>query len=76
MILKIKIMAKYFPLHKGGDDLVAHKQVHSHPPEEGQSSSGLENINIRFLRIFIILVVFGWNMNKPRTSSLFLKQPE
>ena len=33
-------------LHKGGDDLVAHKQVHSHPPEEGQSSSGLENINI------------------------------
>ena len=36
-----------FPLHKGGDDLVAHKEVHSHPPEEGQSSSGLENINIK-----------------------------
>ena len=33
-------------LHKGGDDLVAHKQVHTHPSKEGQSSSGLENINI------------------------------
>ena len=42
-------------LHKGGDDLVAHKQVHSHPSEEGQSSSGLENINIKFLRILSLL---------------------